>query len=333
MIVTHSRGTYRISFAQRDELPALSNVCSAIITDRNVRTALGDYWPALPTHIITPGEQSKSLRAFGEALEWLASQGIRRTDRIAAIGGGVVGDLAGYVAASYLRGIDFIQVPTSLLAMVDSSVGGKVGIDLDAGKNLAGAFHAPAEVMVPVDALETLPLRHRRNGMAEVWKAAFIADPSLVPLIEKDGGSLEVIKCSIEIKKSIVEADEFETTGARATLNFGHTIGHAIEAALGYEELLHGEAIAIGMVWESELGEAIGVTEAGVARTIKESLAKAGLPVELPNLDPDVLITFMRRDKKRAASGLAFSLLTRIGECKLTPDIDEAAVRSVLTKA
>jgi len=329
MIITHSQGSYRISIAGRSELSALAPECTAIITDRNVRGALDPWWPNLPTHIVTPGESSKSIRAFGEALEWLATTGVRRSDRIAAIGGGVVGDLAGFVAASYLRGITFIQVPTSLLAMVDSSVGGKVGIDLEAGKNLAGAFHAPSEVMIPIDALETLPARHRRNGMAEIWKAGLIADPSLLPIIEKQGASDEVIRRSIDIKRRIVEADEFETLGQRATLNFGHTIGHAIEAALGYEDLLHGEAVAIGMVWESKLGEAIGVTPAGTSSTVRELLRISGLPVDVPPIEPDLLLQFMYRDKKRTGQSLAFSLLTRIGECKLH-EVDEAAVRSVL---
>lgn len=332
MTVQHSRGSYRISFARREELSALTEVCAAVITDRNVRGALDPYWPNLPTHVVTPGEASKSIRSLGEALEWLAEKGVRRSDRIAAIGGGVVGDLAGFVAATYLRGIEFIQVPTSLLAMVDSSVGGKVGVDLEAGKNLAGAFHAPAEVMVPLDALETLPARHKRNGMAEVWKAGLIADASLLPVIEREGANQAVISRAIEIKKEIVEADEFETTGLRAILNYGHTLGHAIEAALGYEELLHGEAIAIGMVWEAELGEAIGITPAGVSASVRELLRIAGLPVDLPALDPEELIRFMRRDKKRTGDRLAFSLLTRIGECKLH-EVDEAAVRSVLSKA
>lgn len=332
MIVRHSRGSYRISFAQKSELFALGNVCSAIITDRNVRGALDNEWPNLPTLVLTPGESSKSLRTYGEAMEWLAAQGLRRKDRVAAIGGGVVGDLVGFVAATYLRGIDLVQVPTSLLAMVDSSVGGKVGIDLEAGKNLAGAFHAPAEVMIPADALESLPMRHRRNGMAEVWKYAFIADPGLAKVIESDGPSQATIERCIEIKKDIVESDEFETLGPRATLNFGHTVGHAIEAALGYEELLHGEAIAIGMVVESEIGEAIGVTESGVSSAVRESLAKAGLPVALPDVSIQILIDFMRRDKKRSGDKLAFSLLTRIGECKLIDEVDEAAVRAVLER-
>jgi 3-dehydroquinate synthase len=332
MIVRHSGGSYRISFAQRSELAALADVCSAIVTDRNVRGALDMCWPSLPTYVLTPGEVSKSLRTYGEAIEWLAAQGLRRNDRLAVIGGGVVGDLGGFVAASYLRGIDYVQVPTSLLAMVDSSIGGKVGIDLAAGKNLAGAFHPPVEVLIPFDALETLPSRHRRNGLAEIWKYAFIADPMLAGRIESEGASQSVVHRCIEIKQEIVEADEFETTGARATLNFGHTIGHAIEAALGYEELLHGEAISIGMVLESDLGEAIGATQSGVANAVRECLQAAGLPTKLPDVPVDTLIEFMRRDKKRSTANLAFSLLTRIGECKLVTEVDEAAVRAVLER-
>lgn len=287
----------------------------------------------MPTLVLPPGEETKSIRHFGESLEWLAAQGVQRADKIAAIGGGVIGDLAGYVAASYLRGIEFVQVPTSLLAMVDSSVGGKVGVDLEAGKNLAGAFHPPTEVLVAEDVLETLPVRHLRNGMAEVWKYAFIADPNLAHLIESGPVGEAVIRRCIEIKKSIVEADEFETTGLRATLNFGHTLGHALETLTGYETLLHGEAIAIGMVWEAELGERLGVTQAGTSDVVREKLEAAGLPIRFPNADADRLIDLMGKDKKRKGNGLAFSLLTRIGECKLTTEVDTSVVRAVLTNA
>lgn len=333
MKVTHSRGSYPISFCRRSELATIEHVCKAVITDRNVRLALEGSWPNLPTLVLPAGEATKSLRHFGECLEWLAREGVQRGDRIAAIGGGVVGDLAGFAAASYLRGIDFVQVPTTLLAMVDSSVGGKVGVDLEAGKNLAGAFHPPSEVLVAEDALETLPIRHLRNGMAEVWKYVFIADPTLAHEIEAGPIGESAIRRCIEIKKEIVEDDEFETKGRRATLNFGHTLGHALETLTGYETLLHGEAISIGMVWEAALGERMGVTRTGTKEVVEEKLRAAGLPTTFPGTDADRLIDLMGHDKKRKGTGLAFSLLTEIGECKLFTEVDVALVRAVLSTA
>src|SRR5205807_1069483 len=192
---------------------------------------------------------------------------------IIAFGGGVIGDLAGLVAALYMRGVPYVQIPTTLLAQVDSSIGGKVAVDLAAGKNLAGAFYPPKEVLIPLDALRTLDKRQFRNGMAEVWKYAFIADKDLlgtlkakVPNCSNNVNNLKgIVQRCIEIKKGAVEADEFETSGARAVLNFGHTVGHAIESATGYSGIFHGEAISIGMVAESYLGEELGVTEAGTA--------------------------------------------------------------------
>lgn len=333
MKVNHSRGSYPISFCRRGEIASLEHVCKAVITDRNVRLALEGSWPNLPTLVLPPGEGTKSLRHFGECLEWLAREGVQRGDRIAAIGGGVIGDLAGFAASAYLRGIGFIQVPTTLLAMVDSSVGGKVGIDLDAGKNLAGAFHPPSEVLIAEDALETLPVRQLRNGMAEVWKYVFIADPALAHTIEAGPIGEAAIRRCIEIKKEIVEDDEFETTGRRATLNFGHTLGHALETLTGYEALLHGEAISIGMVWEAALGEKLGVTRTGTKEAVEEKLRSAGLPTHFPDADADRLIELMGHDKKRKGSGFAFSLLTEVGECKLFTEVDVALVRAVLSNA
>lgn len=332
LTVNHSQGSYPIEFAPAADLTELLAPCAAVITDKNVVEHQGARLPNVPTLAIEPGEKSKSLAQYGAALEWLARQGVKRSDRIAAVGGGVVGDLAGFLAATYLRGIPYLQVPTSLLAMVDSSVGGKVGIDLEAGKNLAGAFHPPAAVYVAVETLDTLPPRHLRNGIAEAWKAAFIADAGLVPILE---GTIEetLIRRCIEIKKEVVEADEFETLGRRAILNFGHTIGHAVEAAAGYESLLHGEAIAIGMVAESRLGEQLAITPVGTADFIEAKLTKAGLPTQLPSQNADRLLSYMWRDKKRAGDKLAFSLLTGIGECKLFVDVEESAVRAVLEMA
>ncbi|MEQ1934441.1 MAG: 3-dehydroquinate synthase family protein, partial [Fimbriimonadaceae bacterium] len=203
---------------------------AAIITDQNVKEALGHRFPSVPCLAIPPGESSKSLKSFEKVHSWLIKNGIQRGNTIGVIGGGVVGDLGGFVAATYMRGITYIQVPTSLLAMVDSSVGGKVGVDLPEGKNLVGAFHPPIEVRVCLSALDTLPIRHFTNGMAEVLKYGFISDPAILDVDPDDELSSLVRQC-IQIKADIVAADEFETNGIRATLNFGHTIGHALETA------------------------------------------------------------------------------------------------------
>ncbi|MEQ1821447.1 MAG: 3-dehydroquinate synthase [Fimbriimonadaceae bacterium] len=319
IVVTHSHGSYEITFVT--DLHSLT--CDAIITDRNVQAALSGKLPSVPALVLEPGEPTKSLSEFERSLRWLAQNGIKRNHTIAAVGGGVIGDLGGYVAASYMRGIRYVQVPTSLLAMVDSSVGGKVGIDIPEGKNLVGAFYPPAEVILYQNALATLPREHFVNGMAEVLKYGFISDPSILNETEPP------IRRCIDIKANVVAADEFDTTGLRAILNFGHTIGHALEAGSGYQ-LLHGEAISIGMVLESRLGEALGLTEPGTSDVVAECLNAAGLPVSLPPIPADQIMALMRNDKKATASGIGFSLLTSLGRCKLVESVPEDAILAVL---
>jgi 3-dehydroquinate synthase len=223
--------------------------------------------------------------------------------------------------------------------MVDSSVGGKVGIDLQHGKNLAGAFWPPERVLVPIDALRTLPERHFINGAAEVWKYGAIMDPSLFsrlearPLTANEPSVGETVMRCIELKKSVVEEDEHETTGRRAILNFGHTVGHAIEHSLGYKDLLHGEAIAIGMVAESLIGEELGSTDNSVTERLRSGLAAQGLPVRLPEgLEPAILLPAMRRDKKADRNGLGFSLVSEIGTCELRHGVDESTVLRALER-
>jgi 3-dehydroquinate synthase len=272
---------------------------------------------------------------LAKAHSWLAQNRASRKSNLLAFGGGVIGDLAGFVAATYMRGIDLIQIPTSLLAMVDSSVGGKVAIDIPEGKNLVGAFYPPKSVAIPLEALATLPERHLLNGMAEVWKYAFIGNLELLSLLEVAGGQKppirEVVERCVRQKAEVVREDEFDLTGHRAALNFGHTVGHALETYLEYEDLLHGEAIAIGMVVESKLAERLGVSEPDLASTIEQKLQKAGFKTSHPALkDGESLINLMGLDKKATSGGLAFSLVPRIGECKLTENVPIDAVRSTL---
>lgn len=336
LLVRHSRGEYPVRFLAAGEVTDHMEAEAVVVTDRDVSAALGlDL--ALPCLKLEPGESTKNLKAYESVAEWLVQQGVNRQSRIVALGGGVIGDLVGFVAATYMRGIPYVQIPTSLLAMVDSAVGGKVAVDLRAGKNLLGAFWPPEEVWVCHEFLATLPERHLTNGMAEVLKYGAIMDAGFFsefvrkPVRPHDPRLLSIARHCIDLKRRVVEEDEYETTGLRATLNFGHTIGHAIEQVLEYERLLHGEAVAIGMVAEAQLGERLGITDMGSAELLQQAFLRQGLPTAIPSeLSADALLQAMARDKKATKGSLNFSLLTRIGECKLFSDVPVAAVRSVL---
>ena len=335
MIIQHRNGTYPIEFLRLDQVGLDPN--SPIITDSNLAKLYPNFLNGFQHPWVIPaGEASKSLGVFGECLEWLVKIGAHRKTEIIAFGGGVVGDLVGFVAATFMRGIRYIQVPTSLLAQVDSSVGGKVGIDLEGGKNLAGAFHPPSKVLVCAELLQTLPERQLINGAAEVWKYGAIMDLDLLATlraqpIQAQQNLTPIIQRCIELKAQVVQEDEFETTGRRAILNFGHTIGHAIEKVLHYDTLLHGEAISIGMVLEAELGENLGITEPGTARLLREDLARQGLPITLPaGLQAPEILLAMQSDKKSLGQGLSFSFLTSLGTCKLVHGVEQEHVLSVL---
>lgn len=337
MTIKHLSGDCEVRFVQRRELPAAFHGRYAV-TDKNVRRA----WPSIaeePVFEVEPGEQSKSLQAYSGLLDWLSGLGVKREDTLVAFGGGVVGDLAGFVAATYMRGIGLIQVPTTLMALVDSSIGGKVGINLPQGKNLVGTFCPPKEILICTELLSTLPAREFRSGLAEVVKYGCISDPRLIellgdPVSANDPRLFDLIQSCIQIKAKIVAEDEFERSGRRASLNFGHTIGHAIEKVAGYGALLHGEAVAIGMVAEARLGERTGNTKSGAAKKIAAILKLQGLPVELdPRWNHGELVKAMRGDKKATASGLRFSLITSLGECKLTAGIEEKEVLASLKQS
>ena len=276
----------------------------------------------------------------------MLARGFGRDSAVIALGGGMIGDLAGFVAATYMRGIPVVQIPTSLVAMVDASVGGKTAVDTYAGKNLVGIFHPPAIVVIDPQTLATLPLREIRAGIAEIVKHGVIADEpylrqvaSALPEVLSTGGQtsdtmLALIVPSVEIKAGIVSRDEREE-GLRKILNFGHTIGHAVELVSGYS-LLHGEAVAIGMALEGRLAERIGVAQAGTAATITKVLQTADLPTELPEgFDPDDLIRAMRSDKKGLSGKVRFALPLRIGamagsEAGWTVSVSDDQLREVL---
>jgi 3-dehydroquinate synthase len=277
---------------------------------------------------------------FEQVCEALIAERIERGDLVIALGGGVVGDLAGFVAASYMRGISFVQLPTTLLAMIDASIGGKTGVDTPAGKNLVGAFHRPRAVIADSSVLATLPANHLRSGFAEAIKHGAIADQSyygsidgLLPsILTPRGDELhQIIARSIEIKASIVLQDEREG-GIRRNLNFGHTLGHAIESESGYQ-LLHGEAIAIGMVLEAKLGESLGVTEPGTVVRLRDTLQKAGLPTATPkSLDAMRILAATRSDKKAREGAVEYALISEIGRAIAGVRAPDETVLQVLTQ-
>jgi 3-dehydroquinate synthase len=319
----------------------------AVVTDTQVanrqRTALAGMFGDAPRCKVDPGEGAKSLAGLGTVLEFLAKQRVDRGGAVFAVGGGVVGDLAGFAAASYLRGVDFYQVPTTLLAMVDSSVGGKTGINLAAGKNLAGAFHQPRGVFIATNFLTTLPAREFAAGMAEVIKYGLLGDAALLaqleaaPLTATSSRLAAVIQRCCALKARIVAADEREVApeGGRALLNLGHTFAHAIEHVAGYGTYLHGEAVAIGLGAAARLSLKLGsLPDAAVAR-VERVVAAHALPVKLrAPLRVRDLVAAMAQDKKVRAGLPRFVVLTQLGEAAtrsegITPALVEACWREV----
>lgn len=313
----------------------------AVLTDENlVRTqasALESMFGAAPRLVVVPGEGSKSIAELGRILEFLAGQRLDRSGALFAVGGGVIGDLGGFAAASYLRGIDYFQVPTTLLAMVDSSVGGKTGVNLAAGKNLAGAFHQPRGVFIATGLLATLPPREFAAGTAEVIKTGLLGDAELftelerAPLTVGSPGLAGVVRRCCALKARVVEADEREWArdGGRALLNLGHTFAHAIEQVAGYGTYLHGEAVAIGLAAAARLSQKLGGLSAADAARIEAVVAAHGLPVRLrPALPLATLLTAMGRDKKVRAGGLRFVVLRGIGNAATQAGVDPALVEA-----
>jgi 3-dehydroquinate synthase len=274
---------------------------------------------------IPSGEPQKTRETWGRITDSLLGSGLGRDSTIIALGGGVVGDIAGFVAATFMRGVQFVQVPTTLVAMVDASIGGKTGVNTPGGKNLVGCFHMPAAVLVDPQVLATLPLRELRAGFAEVIKCGVVADTAYFALVREAmpdllSGGLgrsdrlhPLIVGGIGIKVRIVAEDQREA-GLRKILNFGHTIGHAVEITTGYSQL-HGEAVAIGMAVESGLAERIGVAEPGTASRIKEALEIAALPTDVPAAcSARSILDAMKSDKKGREGKIRFALPKRIGE-------------------
>lgn len=315
---------------------------NVLVTDEGVAGAqtkfLEEAFGSTPRLVLARGEQSKSLEQFGRVLDFLAEHRIDRGGALWVLGGGVIGDLGGFAAASYLRGIAYYQVPTTLLAMVDSSVGGKTGLNLSAGKNLVGAFHHPQAVYIARELMQTLPAREFAAGMAEVIKYGLLGDAALFARLEKEsltpesGGLLEVIRRCCEMKAAIVKADERETAkeGGRALLNLGHTFGHAIEQATHYRAYLHGEAVGVGLVAAAKLSQQLGNISADDVSRVERVVAAHALPTRLRETLPVAgLMSAMQRDKKVRGGKLRFVVLNRLGEAATRGEIDAALVEEV----
>jgi 3-dehydroquinate synthase len=304
---------------------------AAIVTDRNVDEIYGQTVSGplanegfkISSHVVEAGEYSKSFETAAAVCEDLARHGINRQSFVVALGGGVIGDLAGFVAAIYNRGIPVVQIPTTVMAQVDSSVGGKTAINLSAGKNLVGAFHQPQAVLADTGTLKTLGTRERNEGFAEVIKYGVIRERELLSELRQGVLNLtELVRRCVAIKASFVEADEKETTGHRALLNFGHTVGHGIEAAAGYGTLLHGEAVALGMIAAAHVSaRRVGFPEHEVAELV-EVIKHFDLPTKLPQrLSRAEILRKAFMDKKFADGKIRFVVANRLGNAFLSSEV------------
>jgi 3-dehydroquinate synthase len=340
----------RIGAGVLDDLHAFADIAFGrhvlVVTDSNVAPLYADRVLAkLPgnfqaaLHVVEAGEQHKSLESCASIFAALADMRANRDALVIALGGGVVGDLAGCAAACWMRGVRYVQIPTTLLAMVDSSVGGKTAVDLPQGKNLVGAFHQPCAVVIDTDVLATLPARELSAGLAEVVKYGAIGDRALFGWIEEHADALlardpatlaEVVRKCCAHKAKVVEKDETEQ-GARALLNFGHTFGHAMEVEAGFGTLLHGEAVAIGMMLASRLSSELGFAPLLDAARLAALLERMNLPISIPDgLDPAALLARMQLDKKNISGRLRLVLWRGIGRAYLADDIDTQRVLELL---
>lgn len=356
VVVTHALGSYPV-YVEPGVLARLGEVVArhvparrlALITDSTVHGLSPKWGASLPATdaelVIPPGETSKTRARWSELSDALLNRTFGRDSALLLLGGGVVGDLGGFVAATYLRGIPYVQIPTTLLAMLDASVGGKTAVDTPHGKNLIGAFHPPAAVVADPLVLATLPDREFRGGLAEAVKHGVIADRAYFDWIAAEAEQIvlrhppslaALVRRSVEIKAQVVSEDEREA-GRRAILNAGHTIAHALEQASGYA-LPHGEAVAIGLVIECRLAESLGLAAAGTAGEVTTLLSRLGLPTEPPGVSPERLFEAIASDKKNRESRIRFALPVCIGAMApgegWTVAVVAQAVRSVLhTKA
>jgi 3-dehydroquinate synthase len=354
VVVTHALGSYpvyveagalsRLDQLVRQHLPGrrIVMIADAAVHELYRAGHLGPAPKSFETITFPSGEKSKTRESWASLTDALMQQGFGRDTGVVALGGGVTGDLAGFVAATYMRGLPYIQAPTTLLAMLDASVGGKTGVDTPHGKNLVGAFHPPAAVVADPRTLATLEEREYRSGLAEAVKHGLIADSAYFTWMEANAAGLtsrdlatltRLIRRSVEIKTDVVVADEREA-GRRAILNAGHTVAHALEQVSGYG-LPHGEAVALGLVVECELAEQVGIAPPGLRRRVAGLLTSLGLPHRLPpGLERSALLSSMGSDKKNRGGQIHFALATQLGEMYRengwTTAVPEAAIRAAI---
>ena len=333
-------GTELVPFAFSKKIAIVSNPTVFGFYGSEVMRSLRDAGFEPVSIMIPDGERYKSLKYAEKILTKLLQERLDRKSCLVALGGGVVGDITGFAASLYMRGISFVQIPTTLLAQVDSSVGGKTGVNHPLGKNMIGTFYQPRLVWIDTDTLKTLPERELRCGIAEVIKHGIIRDEQFFAFLEQRREALleldpevlsRAIKTSCSIKAQVVACDERES-GSRAILNFGHTVGHAIETETGYQEFLHGEAVAIGMHIEAKLARRLKILDKASAVRIRNLIFAYGLPVDVPaGLDTQRLCSLMKIDKKAESGKVVFVLPERIGSVKIHKDVDLKAVSAVLS--
>jgi len=314
-----------------------------VITDHNVWKTHGkDFEELGPVKVFLAGEESKTIGVWEECLVWLARNGADRKSILVLIGGGVVSDLGGFVAATYMRGVRYITIATSLLGQIDAALGGKTGVDLPDGKNMVGAFHHPSAVWCDYTRLKTLPEREFRNGIVEAIKYGAILVPELLREILYDSERLlsretsalySLVEKCVRAKARVVAEDPEERSGRRAILNFGHTVGHALETALEYRGLSHGEAVMVGMIIESAVGQRLGITHPEVSETLRKAASVWGLSTSLPKeILKDELLNLMHSDKKAVSGRIGMALVSELGKCSLVPDISDSVILEVLKK-
>ena len=326
-------------------LPHLKSRQVCIVTNETVAPLYLDRLKSILTDfqvqavVLPDGEKYKTLETVGQIYDSLLAQNFSRSSTLIALGGGVIGDMTGFAAATYQRGVNYVQIPTTLLAQVDSSVGGKTGVNRPMGKNMVGAFYQPKCVLADIATLDTLAVRELRAGLAEVIKYGLInnadfyswIEQNLALLLSRDGNALKhAILISCAEKARIVASDEREE-GIRAILNFGHTFGHAIETATGYSEWLHGEAVATGMVMAADLSWRLGLLRKDEARKIKKLIAASGLPVTPPYIDVATFLNLMGKDKKAEQGKIKFILLEAIGKARIEANIASDLLNTTLS--
>ncbi|HRQ22168.1 MAG TPA: 3-dehydroquinate synthase, partial [Anaerolineales bacterium] len=322
-------GEYDVIVGAVGQVDNLSYSNPIIVTDENVAKHHLEKIQTLfnaKAIIVPAGEEHKNLTTISRLWDAFLENGLDRKSTVIALGGGVIGDMAGFAASTYMRGIDWIAIPTTLLSMVDASLGGKTGFDLPEGKNLIGSFHPPKLVIADPSLLLTLPERELRSGMAEVVKHGVISDPDLFAMCNRGmdwvkANLEEVVKRAMAVKIKVIEADPYEK-GIRAALNLGHTIGHAVELVSKFE-LRHGEAISIGMAAEARYSARVGLAGSGVVEAIESTLSSLGLPIQIPaDMPREEIIRVMRVDKKKNGKSIRFALPVEIGKVELV-DVDD----------